>query len=629
MSNNFFDEILIVAVEAGSLYSGSLNDRRALIVFMDQNDLLNDAGFPRMKKEEIISLQYEWIPAGEVMSRLKGRLKLWLTAYRRSDQERLIILCDHGKLNLPDTCRTYREFITSKAMEDRSVSWELLDYLLSVLKEEIPAMSAVGKEAILSAMHDDLPRQHVNLFTSYLDSLADKDQASHITYSIRSEKGSETVTAYTFHEFSAMAYCIFNERYWTDYGLLERACSNQIYANLWVFLAFFFVSGLRGSDVVRTPRPSLPYEGDEFRQRILRGDVSDPGSFARDIVFRMKYRELTPNKTSAENSIPQLKLSIPVSLEKPFGIILSVAASYFPESMRGKPFLKYDCSYRSIRRFFGHPFSDLLDRKSFNIRRANKAYLQAVEIITDSKEDTYAKGYLVAALARSHKGTLATLPETTDIYLKDAEFSGLKPELVLFEMFERGIFGFIPHLLLKACFGEDYQRLNIFSQTDLIGEIGIVPSGIERLVAASSKAMDQAKLVIREIYEQHADISSVLSRIASGEAAARQDNFLCAMTAAGMSCRYPDRRSCITCRYEICTKAALHHLTAEYTRLLERSKDPDDWRSEAIIRAAILPVIQEYLGSIRLMYPDADLSPYHEILQGGLDHYDRLISTDR
>ena len=76
MSNNFFDEILIVAVEAGSLYSGSLNDRRALIVFMDQNDLLNDAGFPRMKKEEIISLQYEWIPAGEVMSRLKGRLKL-------------------------------------------------------------------------------------------------------------------------------------------------------------------------------------------------------------------------------------------------------------------------------------------------------------------------------------------------------------------------------------------------------------------------------------------------------------------------------------------------------------------------------------------------------------------------
>jgi hypothetical protein len=85
----------------------------------------------------------------------------------------------------------------------------------------------------------------------------------------------------------------------------------------------------------------------------------------------------------------------------------------------------------------------------------------------------------------------------------------------------------------------------------------------------------------------------------------------------------------MTCKYEICTKAALHQLTAEYSRLLSNSKKTGDWRSKEIISKAILPVIQEYLQSILIMYPDADLTPYHQLLKGGLEHYDRFISIDR
>ena len=196
-------------------------------------------------------------------------------------------------------------------------------------------------------------------------------------------------------------------------------------------------------------------------------------------------------------------------------------------------------------------------------------------------------------------------------------------------MFERGIFGFIPHLLLKTCFGDRYSSLNIFSQTSLIKEIGISPAGIESIAEAGSHALDRANTVVRELFEQHMDISDALRRIASGEAVAKQNNYLCLRTAAGLSCHYPDRRSCITCKYEICTKAALHQLTAEYSRLQLKSQDHDDWRSAEIIRTAILPAIQEFLFTIHILYQDADLSPYHQILQGGLDHYDHLISSDR
>jgi len=629
LNNNFFDEILKYACESGSLYSGSLKDRRALILFMDQNDLLESSGFPRMNKEEIIQLRYPWAPSGKSMCELKSRLTLWLTAYKRSNQERLEILCNYGKQFLPETSLTYSEFIYANSLEHRKPSWELLDYLLSELSEEVSKMTPSVKEALLGSIHRDLPCQHMHLFTSYLDSLTDKSLDSHITYSVHTRKGTRVVDAYTFQEFSSLAYCIFNEHYWADHGLLKKACHSQHYANLWAFLAFFFVSGLRGSDVVRIPRPSLPYEGDEFRQRILQDEITDPGRFARELVFRLKYKELSPNKTSAVQNVPGLKLSIPSSIEKPFGIILSVAASYFPEDMAGRPFLKQETAYRSLRRFFGQPFCEIMDRKNFSIRKANKAYLQGIEIIADANTDTHIRGYLIAAIARSHKGTLSTLPETTDIYLKDAAFSGLKPEIVLFEMFERGIFGFIPHLLLKACFGEDYQRLSIFSQTDLIGKIGIAPHGIEALVSAGSHAMVQARQVLHELFEQQADASEMLARIASGEAAARQEGFLCALTASGQACRFPDRKSCITCQYEICTKAALHQLTAEYARLLSEHKKSGGWRSAEIIRTAILPVIKEYFESLRIMYPDADITPYHQILQGGLEHYDRFISTDQ
>ena len=47
----------------------------------------------------------------------------------------------------------------------------------------------------------------------------------------------------------------------------------MVYIAVCTFLAFFFVSGLRGFDVVRIPKPSLPYEGDEVRQRILHGEI--------------------------------------------------------------------------------------------------------------------------------------------------------------------------------------------------------------------------------------------------------------------------------------------------------------------------------------------------------------------
>ena len=204
----------------------------------------------------------------------------------------------------------------------------------------------------------------------------------------------------------------------------------------------------------------------------------------------------------------------------------------------------------------------------------------------------------------------------------------MDPAFVLFEMFQRGVFGFIPHLLMGICFGNRYQQMDIHSQTSLIQQAGISPSGIEALARAGERALGQAQLVIQSLLSRNADMRTVLSKVASGEAAAKQEKFLCALIAAGFPCSFPERRSCVGCPYEICTKAALHQLVSEFERLQSLSSGKDGWRAREIARAAILPVIQEFLSTMRLLYPDADLAPYHEILQGGMNHYDPFISPD-
>ena len=628
MKADFFSAVLEASLSLDSLYEGTLKDRRALVLFLDQNGLLDQTGFPMDTKEDIIRLRSPWYPEPEARKNLLARLDLWLRAYKRSDRHRLSILLAYGRDFLPRTCHTYEEFTASVKDGNPKVSWQLLDYLLSVLDREVPDMDLTRTEELLSAMKVDLPVRHLALFTSYLTFLNSKAPGTRISYSPLARSSNCSYEAYSFSEFSAMAYFIFNERYWKEHNLLEKACHSRQQANLWAFLSLFFLCGLRGTDVVRIARPSLPWEGSEFRDRILEGTVPDPGRFARDIQFRMQHMTLFPNKTGKTLDVPSLKFSIPAVLERPAGIILSIAASYYPESSAGRPFLYRNTSFKSIRSFFGQPFADLLGYKGFSVRRANKAYLQGIGSLADAGSTGAPQGYILAALARSHKGGFGTLPETTAVYLKDAAFSGMDPDFILFEMFQRGVFGFIPHLLMETCFGDRYHRLDIHSQTELICQAGVTPSGIESLARASERALSQAQLVMRDLLARNADMHSALLRIASGEAAAKQEDYLCVLTAAGSSCPFPERRSCISCPYEICTKAALHQLCAEFERLQSLSSGRDGWRARQIAREAVLPVIQEFLATMRLLYPEEDLSPYHSILQGGIDHYDPFIGTD-
>jgi hypothetical protein len=234
---------------------------------------------------------------------------------------------------------------------------------------------------------------------------------------------------------------------------------------------------------------------------------------------------------------------------------------------------------------------------------------------------------MLAAIARSHKSGYGALPQTTEIYLRDARFSGYSPDFIAREMFERGIFSFIPALLLDMYETGDYEKLSVSAQTKLIAEVGVSPSGLENLTGTVQSALVKARQAIAEIMgrpmEMHKSVEDILQNIASGNAPGRQEGFLCAMTAAGFSCTDIDRSCCIGCGYEIYTKTILRLLTSEYTRLTEMKNGAEKTeavRYEAILKKAVIPAISEMLYAAERLYPKANLKPLLGELERGLRH---------
>ena len=617
---SFYSVVAQQAKASESLYVGNATDKSNLVDFMEMNGWFGvDVHICGEKQADTDRGDY-YLDAMEA-GRLTENICLWLDAYGRSDAEKLAVLAGYGAGKFPDTTSKYVSYIKESSLEEDANSWRLLDYLLSVLRKELLDADEDEMQSILDRVSREMPQVTTKLFISFWEKIQKETGKNGWTYRLHARSRRKENTAYPMRDFSRMAYCIFNEAYWEKRHLVEKACTSETNANLWAFLALHFVCGMRATDIERIPKPEIPCCGRDFRDRLLKKQINDAAMFSKNIQLRMKYKSRHPHKTSSYSGIPELKLFIPVSLEKPMGVILAVAASYHDDIEAGMPFIKAARNVAVIKKFLGEPFAEALGWNNFSSRRANKSYLQGIEAAAGMGGADAPKGYMIAALARSHKGGIGTLPDITEIYLKDAAFSGYTPEFIAKEMFERGVFGFIPHILLETYAGEAYGKLGIDRQTTLIQSIGISPSGIEGLAELAVKGYQMAKETVAELIADGTDMCLVLQRIASGAAPGKDAGSLCILAACGYLCRRNESRTCIGCRYEIYTKSVMHQMMKEYQRMKPLCSSEDGWRYRKMIREAVLPMAGELLHSVKKLYPDADMVLLAEIMERGIEGY--------
>jgi len=289
----------------------------------------------------------------------------------------------------------------------------------------------------------------------------------------------------------------------------------------------------------------------------------------------------------------------------------------------GTQFISSYAEQGLIETFFGEDFTSVSGIRYFRTRKANKAFLQGIELSAES-EAGKPKGYMLAALARSHKGGIGLLSQITDIYLRDENFTGYKPEFILREMFERGIFGFVPVMLLEAYAGKQFRQLGVSRQTQMIKSLGLQPAQIEDLTRCVSNSMDRAEKIVESLLvaeDRKAQLEKALQMIATDRAPSKQPDVCCARIAMGYRCDSPDRSSCIGCGYEVYTKSALQILMKEYNGLLLKLRECDGFermRLSSILKKGVIPAITEIITSVPILYPDADMAPMEKILERGL-----------
>lgn len=599
------------------------------------NELLDDnSAFvinkPTNKKEFTEYLQYNnWfgvkaIPSEDVFfastkreiyffkksdaKKMENHIALWLNSYGCNDIEKMKLLIEWIKQKLPKTGSLIAEFVLNHNPNPKSV-WMLLDYLSFKLQDEILDTDEKILDDISVGISRELPLTSAKVFSEFMLFLKSNQYMSNgwsYYYGVRGK--SHNNISYNMETFLKMAHIVFNEEMWTKKNLMQKALTSKKHANLWAFVSLHFICGWHSTDIARLPKPNISQKGQVIRE-LIRNQTYNTEDIILGIEIMLKNIPYEANKTASRKNVPQLKIFFPESLRKPLGTILTIAASWCDNISTGMPFITRAGTIPDIKEFFGEDFLKLCNGKRFSTRRANKAYLQGIEQIIDSHPGK-AKGYMIAALARSHKGGIDKLPEVTEIYLKDANFTGYTPEFIAKEMFERGVFSFIPSIMLEIYSKEKYRKLHVSAQTEMITNLGISSTAIENVAELTANsnyaARDAVRRIISKPEEIRGSISEILQNIASGNAASKQAGCMCLLTAANYSCSEPERSSCIGCGYEIYTKAIIRYLTNEYKRLIKRKKNcsqQEAMRCSMILKSVLMPALTEIITLIKQIYP--------------------------
>ena len=435
-------------------------------------------------------------------------------------------------------------------------------------------------------------------------------------------------TAYSQDEYLELMYYLLNDSYISRNDMYRKAAESKDYADTWLFLSLHFVCALRHTDLERIPHPELTRESRELLDIIIEGriDVTEMKGYSFRMMEWMYYMSMKPNKERRFSGIPDIRFHIPTSLEYHFGILFAVCEAHHRLSGANGPLVRCISDYEHIRRYMGDEIGYLFLDADFRSRRANKAYMQAFQLYTkpilgdNSIENTM--GYILASMARSHKGSCSSFAKTTAEYLKDAAFSGLSTEFVAMELFERGVLSTIPSMLLKIVTGGEYGRMEPEVQTQLIQTLNMSPMETERLVSFAVARREQAVEFIGEMLTKYDGedrrklVISILHRISTGQAPAKNEQTECLLHAMGHECT---KSNCISCPYQLMTKTAVFHLVCEYNRLLQKAKksgiQEEKERYKWIIRERILPLISDTLTAMEDEYGPEATKELYRIIQ--------------
>lgn len=570
----------------------------------------------------------------EEVELFEDKFEFYMQHHFLNAKEKVDVLSDLLASKFPESASHLSNYLESE--KNDNINEALLNFLVYYLEKEISNYTNIEMRALIERMTDEAPLSVGIRFTDFLSIMRCKTNTKYTNDFTMHQRNTESrvKTAYDSETYLKLAYYLFNEDYIAENEMVADACASWKTANAWLYLAIHMICSLRDSDIVLLPHPRLNKAPEEIIKSIESDTFSDAEAKACvfSMVSKLGFFSSAPNKTAAASNIPSIKLHIPESGQVLFGKLFALAEAHRRISRNNadnliKPVHDYDL----ICTHLGDDIGYLFLQDNFSTRSANKTYMQAIELFADQVLDlngnmTHAKGYMLAALARSHKGSFGEFAQTSEIYLKDAKFSGYSPEFIVKELFERGVCSFIPSMLLTMVTDGSYAKLPIGHQTELIQHLSLSAGNVEDLIDIVKTTKEKTKEMVAAIVQTspseptyNSDILQILQNIAAGGAVSKQNNVMCLMTAMGKGCTSPSSQQCIGCQYEISTKSAIFTMMSEYQRMQQLKETAQYPHIKAkyvsLLKTVLVPKISEVLICMQETYGEESIHELEAIIK--------------
>lgn len=498
------------------------------------------------------------------------------------------------------------------------------------LNKEVTKYTTEEVENVLNCLKT---RKSKGEFTLFLSQIKKKNNTkySDVTYNPNCNKVKRNTKPYTSEQYIRFGFLVWSDSHIWYESYMEKALNKREYASVWLYAALHYVCAWRLSDLLKQfPRPNIHMDPKVFLETVKNKELEN--EIALDIInqinLKIELEEPVPNKTR-NNNPPSLVLQIPESIYVFLGTLIGIAEAHYQLSPHPgkKGILSEICKRRKKQiEFFGEEFTEIFGNDSFSNLRAIKNY----EILMCRKGDKekLGTGYLLASIARSHKYTVDKLSETTKIYLeyyKDMEDG----EILVRELFERGVCSFVPYLLTKIVAGKDViNELSQKERTKKIKEIAPIDAyDTEIFLQTYNSGLNNAKAVVKELIDDAVkegispkDIAkSALEKLSYEEASSKQDKLYCIIRAQGKKCRYPKRKNCIGCGYEVYLKSCLSELgnVIKKTKQQAISSKTQNSRNKNIlmIQNVFIPIVSEILITLKDVYKIENIDEYKKFIQ--------------
>lgn len=510
---------------------------------------------------------------------------------------------------------------------------QLNEFILKHLKTDICLVTDAGLKELVSVACEDIPKYVGDAFTMFLAWVKEHYKVCYANdYMLTNRISREDENgAYEQEDYLQLLYYLYCPSYIEDNHMYQKAAQSKNYADTWLYLALHFICALRDTDIVRIPHPRLERDPKDILMDIKKGCFSDKEAVKviYSIIYSLRYSPMKPNKTKRYSSVPYLRFDIPKSCEVHIGTLFAIAEAHRLVSgiSDSEPLIRVIKRFHDISKNMGDEIGMLFIESDFKARRMNKAYMQSVFELTDTisqeGDEFNTKGYMMAAFARSHKGTFGEFAHTTYTYLKDANFNGLTPEFVARELFERGVLSFIPSMLLKMLTSGGYDRLTVHNQTKMIEVLDMSPGEIETAVMISENAFKKSEETAIDMFNATGKdvILKALHRMGNGEAVSKLSECGCLYSAFGRMCPYDDNHNCMSCDFKITMKSTMFFMVSEFNRLNALYKSAtslnEKEKCESILVKIVMPAMNEMLTCAAETYGTDVARMLEEIIKEG------------